>query len=265
MTADEALAAADARLFPSDLLPMTADALKQYEWITSRFGPVGYGAALAAAHARALASNPDLAALMRSPEAVADVGEAATVHATPADDFEPIAVTCSRARSAAITAYKQAVAKQIAEAASHPLGKHARAFLAAARAREQAEAERIQLAEEARAELERQAEAERVAAEAAAELAAAELAAAAAAQQTAEAAVRATVEAHRSAHARWFVATLKGSGLARLRTRGGIGGFLGRGVYTTEDLIAQAPMMSIEQLSILERALSDELEKEDAP
>lgn len=134
------LAVLEAKLFPAELVPITADAIAQYTWITSRLAPIGYGAALADAHGRAVASNLELAALLRSPEALADVGEAATVNASRSER-ETIANAYDRARAAAVATYKRQIAEQIAATPKHKLAEAASAYLTELAA--EAEAERV--------------------------------------------------------------------------------------------------------------------------
>jgi hypothetical protein len=157
-------------MFPSDLQPTPSDAISAYAWYVGRLGPLGYGDSMADLHRRSLRSHPALAGLLRSPEALADVGEAAASrapsgeHATSAD--------------AARRRYQLAVARQLAESPGHELAAGARAFLAtevlvARVAAAQAKHEEHERAEVARLEAERQAE--QVAADTAADAAALEI------------------------------------------------------------------------------------------
>jgi hypothetical protein len=154
-------ATAEAELFPRDIRPVTADTLAQYQWLTGRLGASGYVERMADLHSRAMASHPELAQLLRSPDVLDDIGAAAAALARDADR--------DRAR------YQLAIARQVAGVPGHELVAAAITLLAAevlanrlaaARARheehervsaERAEAERREAERAAEAEAEREA------------------------------------------------------------------------------------------------------------
>jgi hypothetical protein len=217
-------AGAEARLFPTSITPTGADAISAYAWLTQRLAPHGYGDALAALHARSIATHPELAAIFRSPEAVEDVGVAAMQAAASTGTPRDVAAAEARER------YKRAIAKQLAEFNGHVLSAPAKAFLADRAARDRAEADRLAAIEAERAAAEQAAAEERAAklAEAArlaevARAADAEVArleyASADAKKRAYLALRAAVEAR-----------LRSSGLREISVAGGL--------YDTESLLA---------------------------
>jgi hypothetical protein len=208
-------AGAERRLFPISITPTSADTLALYAFHIGRLGHQNYGQALAGLHARSTESHPEYAALLRSPEAIEDVGVAA-MHCAPNE-----AAAQARAADEAREGYRRLIAQQLAQG-GHQLSKHAKAFLAECAARDRAEAERLAVVEAERAAAEQAAAEEREAkrAEAArladvARAADAEVAqlqyASAEAQKRARLALRAAVEAR-----------LRGSGLREIRVAGGL-------------------------------------------
>lgn len=121
------LAAADAVVFPTAATPRTADLIAQYTFFTGRFGTVGYGADCASLHGRAVNDNPELAAMLRSPECLEDIDRNAARLATPAHHLETHEAAQRRAAKLAVEVYKGAIARQLAEI-DGPLGDAARAI-----------------------------------------------------------------------------------------------------------------------------------------
>jgi hypothetical protein len=241
-------AAAESTLFPVEIAPTTADAVALYAHHIERIPVVGYGSHLAALHARSVTSYPELAALCRSADALADVGAAAAAHAVP-DRLEHHAAAGARAAAEAHRRYQRAIAETLAAAPGHPLGDAARAYLAvqdliarvaAARARHEQHAR----AELARVEVERQAAARAIADKTVERVRAAEAAAA-----EARAAAATTEQELRAARAAALTARLRASGLRSLRVGGNDASF---GV---DDLIATADRMSAAQIAMYSAAL----------
>ncbi|HEX3759542.1 MAG TPA: hypothetical protein VHW23_12585 [Kofleriaceae bacterium] len=118
-------------------------------------------------HGRALAASPELAALLRSPEIIAMITDAAESIAQPLNYQEAISEARHRVATAAIRRYEHMVCEQLA-AAGGPLAAPAREVLACELLAERLAASRALHAEAARLAAERL-EAERRADEAAAE------------------------------------------------------------------------------------------------
>lgn len=219
---------AEQALFPSAIAPTSADTIRAYEWHTSRLGAAGYDAALAALHARSLATDPAFAALLRSPEALADVEAAAMRYAHPSSERESMSDAQRRAGREAVARYRRTIATQLAETPGdlqHP----ARVLLDHFAAEDRAAAERVADVERARAERE-QAEQAREAAKRAELVKLADVARAA--QAEVDALADAHLVAHRGArlaHRRALAARLRASGLVDLR--------IGRSLYAVQDLL----------------------------
>jgi colicin import membrane protein len=246
--------AATELVFPSALVPISTDTRSEYAFQTGRFVLVGYGDSLAGLHLRALVSYPELAMCCRQTTALEDVANAGAQFAPRIGQDPAAAADAARAK------YQRSIAEQLAAADGHELQHAARVFLDGLAAADRAAAERQAAAAEAeRIERERVA----AAAEQAAKRAAAERERVAAAEQaatTAEAVSAATRENHRVTRARWLAAELEASGIATLRIPSGPM----RGRYGQRDLILALPTMSLEQISAVEAALSDAVEKAEA-
>jgi hypothetical protein len=141
---------------------ITADSIAMYTFLASKCPALAYGDRMATHHGSALVEHPALALLLRSAEALADVGEAAALRAHPQHMSESHAQAVDRVSRAARRRYQLAIARQLAEHPGHELADAARAMVAAeglaqrlavaqaeheARARAQAELEAQQKAE----------------------------------------------------------------------------------------------------------------------
>lgn len=245
------LEAAERELFPVALVARSRDTVAAYEFHTSRLGAAGYASGLAVLHARALQGDAELAAMFRSPEALADVGIAAERFATPAHDREPIGVACARASAAAIASYKKAISEQLAGAEGHELAAVARRYLEAIAAEARAQAAERDRAEAARAAAE-QAEAEqRAKAQAEREKLFAEQAEAAKQARSAEAAAAAATRAYADTCRRRLAAELQAARVKTLRLR--IGGTGGK--YGIPELLAALPRLSLAEINAVAEAL----------
>lgn len=243
-----ARAAAAAELFPPDLGPMTMDAVATYTWLSERIPFATYAEGLAQLHERALTSNPSLAAICRSHEALDDVAAAAARGAVPTNHLEPHAAAGARAVAAARSRYMTLIASQIAAITGHELGRPAKALLACDELEHRLAAERARREEHARAELVR-VEAERKAAARAVRDKSAERVREAE-RKAADAAQIAGLTAHeyRRARAEWFIERLRATGLRELRVGGNL--------YIVSDVIANAREFSVQQLERHEAALA---------
>jgi hypothetical protein len=101
-----------------------------YTFHTARIERPGYGDKLAALHARALTSAPELCTLLRSPEATADVEAAAAALAAPRTAQESYVEAAATAAAAARRRYELAIAEQLA-AHGAELATEARSLLVA--------------------------------------------------------------------------------------------------------------------------------------
>lgn len=149
-------------LFPNAILPRSRDTIAQYEFLTSRLGAADYASKLLTLHQRSLASDAELASLLRSPEALDDVHTAAGRYAA-AGERETIASAQQRAGRAARDNYKRAIAEQLAGADGHELQGAARAYLEQQASRDRAAAVERERAEQQRAAAERAAAEKRAA------------------------------------------------------------------------------------------------------
>lgn len=118
------------KLFPLEIAPATADALAEYAWRTNRLAAADYGDRLAEIHGRAVVGHPELACLLRSQEALEDIGRAAAQLAAPVDRLETHVAAGARAATKARMRYELAIAQQLAAADDHKLSRAARELLA---------------------------------------------------------------------------------------------------------------------------------------
>lgn len=243
------LAAIEAKVFPTNIPPVSADAIKAYEFHTGRLSLARFGDGMADLHRRSLDEHPELALMLRTADpALADVAAAA---ARPG---------ASGAGSAAVRAYQRQVTIALVEDCDAP--SDARTFLATI-----ALEDRL-AAVEARAEQHAAAEAGRVAEAARAEVRAkrderkARIAEAAQAEQTARAGYETAVRTHQRIRAESLRERVAASGLTEIRDH------LGR-LWATKDLLFVAADGTAElpphyELGVLERAL-DKYEASEAP
>ncbi|HMG57371.1 MAG TPA: hypothetical protein VK601_27920 [Kofleriaceae bacterium] len=242
-------AAAEATMFPSELTPTTADAIAAYTWHTARLAAPAYGERLADLHRRAMATHPALAELMRSVDALDDVGAAAASLAN-ADRGETHAAAGARAAAAARRRYQRDVADQLAEAPGHELAASARALLAVENLEARVAAESARREEHAAAELARELESRRAADRAVIDRSAQRVREAETRAADARAAAAMTAAEYRKLRAEAFIQRLKLSDLKHVRV-GGDGA-----LYAIADLVETAGEMSIEQLARFEAALA---------
>ncbi len=246
-------AAAKPRVWPTTIEGMTSAtrqaALTVWLWMIGRItGP--YSPGLAQVHARVLASDPDVALLCRTIEALADVHESGARTGQPTSDRETWAAATARAGAAAVAAYQREIERQLA-AIDGELGGAARVLVRCDELDARLDAERQRLeqaaaAEVARIEQEQRESARTVAAEAKRRLAEAQAAAIATARTAAEA-----QQTMRRLRAEALVARLAASGLKSLR----VGSVDAGRLYGVPDLIKTAPSMSLEQIDAFTRAL----------
>jgi hypothetical protein len=130
------------QLFPSANAPTNADTLASYVFHTGRFGSLGYDGRMADLHARSLESDPDLARMLRSREAIEDCGIAAEHRAHPSHPLESTADASRRANGEAQKRYRRAIAEQLAALVGHELRAAAKVYLAGCAAAEREQAER---------------------------------------------------------------------------------------------------------------------------
>jgi len=247
-------AAAEELLFPTAVEPVSADTVALFAFHIGRFVLAGYGDALAALHARSLATHPELAWCCRQASSLEDAGNAAA-------QFAPrLAQDPAVAADAAVAKFKRTIAEQLAAADGHELQHAARVVLAGLDAAVREEAERAAAAEREQAAAAEQAAAEQAAKRAEAERLRADTAAAEEASRSADAIAAAVRENYRASRARRLVAELEVSGIATLRIPGG----RMRGTYGVRDLIFAVAAMSLEQLVAVEAALSAALERAEA-
>jgi hypothetical protein len=117
--------AAECLLFPTEIQPVSGDALVAYRWHTERLNVVGYGDALAVVHRRSIRTYDALATCCRSQEALQDVTVAA------ADVASRIMKDQAQASAAAVRDYKRTIAAQLATVDGHELQPAARVYVAA--------------------------------------------------------------------------------------------------------------------------------------
>jgi hypothetical protein len=251
-TAESALAAAraeaEAEVFPTTLAPTTADAIAEYTWRTSRLPAAGYGTSLAQIHRRAVVDHPELARLLRSQDALDDVGAAAAQLAYPGPG-ETHAVAGARAAAIACAEYKLAIGRHVAETETGA-APAARALvavaddlairLAAAKARHQEHAR----AEIERADLEARAVARAVVDRTVQRVREAEARAADAHEKAAVSA-----QEYQRIKADALIERLRLSGLGQLNVGS-------REIYYVADLISTARDMTVELLARYEAALA---------
>lgn len=242
-------AAAERVLFPLELRPVSGDALAAYAFHIGRINVPNYAAGLAEIHRRALATHPELAALCRGVDALADVEAAAASRAVP-DRNESHASAGVRAAAAARQRFMVELARQLAEAPGYELAEAARALLAAEALAGRLAAARLQHEEHARAELARAQEEHARAARAVIDRTVERVRAAAAAAEDARQRAELSAQEYRKVRGEALVERLRLSGLKSLRV--GSGGE----VYDVADIIAGAPLSSTEQLGVYERALA---------
>lgn len=238
---DELRQKAAAQLFPPAIRPTSGDVYAALQWHSRRFpaGP-GFGDQMAALHARCLDSHPDLAALIRSPDVRADVGQAAAAWA-PRLARQPAEMAAE-----AGAAFELALARQLA-ARDHELAGPARDLVAAAELDERLEAETERRKAHAAEELGRR-EREREEAEAVRE--AERRRRIEQAKEEIRQAQRQELQAKRRARqlrAEALAERLEASGLRDLR--------MGGGPYDVATLVHDAPRMSERQLDEIEAAL----------
>ncbi|MEO9184077.1 MAG: hypothetical protein ABI467_11340 [Kofleriaceae bacterium] len=245
-------AAAVAKLFPLELAPVTGDTIAQYAALTSRLGAAGYAAGLASYHARSIEAHPELAAALRSQEALADVEAAATHFATP-ERHEPHAVAGARAAAVARRQYETMIAAQLVAVEGHPLAPSARALLECDALQARLVAARSRHEEHARAELER-AEADRLAAaRVVIDRTVERVREAEAAARDALQKAQVSAETYRLARADALGERLTQSGLRDLRIERGDG----PEIYGVTELVASLRGCSIERLGYFEAALRE--------
>lgn len=234
-------AVAIARIYPAEIAPAPSDAWAALSRYEARLPRLGYGVALLQLHARALASFPALAQLIRSPECRADVGAAAATQAVV------LARPAHELAEEAITAFDRELAAQLVHA-GHELAPAARDLLLAAELERRVDAAKARHAEHAAAVL-RHAEEERRAAE---EARAEELARDA--NAAAEEARRLDLEA---AAARENARRLAGEELARKIRASRLTDLIVAGrLYDAEQVAATAPRMTLESIASYSAALA---------
>ena len=151
-------AAAERVVFSPEIMPVSADEIAAYAHFIAGHHQRGYDVALAGDHLRALPGWPALARRFRSPEALADVAQAAAACCAGPLGTETLGQAQARDAAAAVARYKRAIAAQLASTQGE-LGDAARTLIALDALAERLEAvrqrfEQAYAADRARAEAE---------------------------------------------------------------------------------------------------------------